>query len=78
MSITSAEAFGALIKRVRSEQKLTQPQLAAACGVGVRFIVDLEKGKPTCELEKALLVAQMLGIRLEANLPSVPSSEGAF
>ncbi len=48
---------------------MTQTELSGASDTGLRFIVDLEKGKPTCELEKALLVAAMLGIRLEAKLP---------
>lgn len=70
MNIESASDLGALIKKVRNAQKLTQPELAGACGVGLRFIVDLEKGKPTCEVEKALLVATMLGIKLIAEEPS--------
>ena len=37
---------------------------AMACGTGVRFIVDLEAGKETCQLGKALLVAQMLGLNV--------------
>ncbi len=40
---------------------LTQPQLALAAGVGVRFIVDLEAGKPTLRLETMLKVLQALG-----------------
>jgi HTH-type transcriptional regulator/antitoxin HipB len=70
MKIESTEDFGVLIKRVRNAQKLTQPELAGASGVGVRFIVDLEKGKPTCQIEKALLVAQILGIHFIAQEPS--------
>lgn len=69
MNIESANDFGALIKKVRNAQELTQPELAGACGVGLRFIVDLEKGKPTCEIEKALVVANMLGIKLLAQEP---------
>ena len=34
-----------MIRKKRKEQKLTQPQLAGLCNVGVRFIVDLESGK---------------------------------
>ena len=69
MDIKSAEDFGALVKKIRTAQKLTQPELAGACGVGLRFIVDLEKGKATCQIEKALLVANMLGIKLVAQEP---------
>jgi transcriptional regulator with XRE-family HTH domain len=48
---------------------VTQKQLAAACGTGIRYIRELEKGKASCELGKALLAAAMLGIRLEALPP---------
>lgn len=65
MQIVSAREFGSIIKRVRRAIGLTQTEVAGACGTGVRFIVDLEHGKPTCELGKALRVAQMLGIKFE-------------
>jgi HTH-type transcriptional regulator / antitoxin HipB len=80
MQIRSSEALGKVIQSVRKSQALTQIQLAAACGLGTRFIIDLESGKPTCQLEKALLVTAMLGIRLEANSRSLPveDSEDEF
>ena len=62
--IISSEALGSLVQQARKSQSLTQAQLAASCGVGVRFILDLEKGKPTCALDKSLKVAQMLGLKL--------------
>lgn len=71
MRIQDAKAFGKLIKEVRKTSNLTQKDLAAASGTGVRFIGELESGKPSCELEKALLVALMLGIKLEATGPDV-------
>jgi len=64
MRLTSAKEFAALILKARNAQKMTQPELAAASGTGVRFIVDLEKGKPSCQLEKSLIVARMLGIEI--------------
>jgi len=69
MPIRTAQDFGQLIQKTRKASKVTQKELAAACGTGIRFIRELESGKPTCELEKALLVASMLGIQLEAILP---------
>jgi len=65
--IISSEILGSLVKQARKSQNLTQTQLAASCEVGVRFIVDLEKGKPTCALDKSLKVAQMLGLKLITN-----------
>ncbi|MBX9770881.1 MAG: helix-turn-helix domain-containing protein [Candidatus Obscuribacterales bacterium] len=70
MKIKNAHEFGQLIREARQAQNLRQVDLAAASGCGERFIIDLEKGKPTCELEKAFSVAQMLGISLEAKSPS--------
>ena len=67
--IKTAEDLGKLIRQVRLQQKLKQVDLATASGTGERFIVDLERGKPTCEFDKALHVARMLGIKLEASVP---------
>ena len=53
---------GEIIRKSRKQQGLTQPQLAMACRTGVRFIVDLEAGKETCQIGKALNVIQMLGL----------------
>lgn len=69
MHITNTRDFGKLIRTTRKKAKLTQANLAAAAGIGERFIRELEKGKPSCQFEKALLIAQMLGIKFEATLP---------
>lgn len=69
MKITTAKELGSLIYAARKNANLTQADLAAAAGLGERFVRELEKGKPTCQLEKALLVIRMLGIKLDAELP---------
>jgi y4mF family transcriptional regulator len=69
MPLRNAEDFGKLIKETRKASKVTQKDLAAACGTGIRFIRELEKGKASCELGKALLVASMLGIKLNGQSP---------
>lgn len=51
-----------IIRQTRQEQGLTQEQLAALSGVGRRFVVELEAGKPTCHFGKALDVINTLGI----------------
>lgn len=56
------EKLGTIVKRTRKEQGLTQEQLAATTGVGVRFIRELEQGKESCHIGKALTVVSMLGI----------------
>jgi len=67
--IQTAREFGDIVRTVRKKTGLTQAELAAACGTGERFVRELEKGKSGCHLEKALLVASMLGIRIEAITP---------
>ncbi|MDL2286357.1 helix-turn-helix transcriptional regulator [Desulfococcaceae bacterium OttesenSCG-928-F15] len=62
--INNPAELGAFIRKNRKFLKLTQPQLALAAGVGVRFIVELEAGKPTVRLENVLRVVQALGGRL--------------
>ncbi len=47
----SARDLGTAIRQARKQLGLTQPDLALASGVGVRFIVELEAGKPTVRLE---------------------------
>lgn len=69
MQLIIAADFGKLIYQARRNAKLTQAQLAAASNIGERFIRELEKGKSTCQLEKALLIARMLGIKFNAELP---------
>ena len=59
-----ARRFGALLRRRRTELGMNQSDLALATGVGRRFIIDLEAGKPSCHIGKALLVAETLGIRV--------------
>ncbi len=63
-TVLSSKEFGATIRAARKALGLRQDQLACATGVGTRFIVDLEAGKPTAQLGKALAVAASLGLQL--------------
>jgi hypothetical protein len=49
---------------------VTQRELALTSGTGLRFVVDLERGKETCEIGKALIILQTLGIKLTLVPPS--------
>ena len=53
--------LGAAIRAARKALRLTQPELALTAGVGVRFVVELESGKPTVRLEHVLRVIHVLG-----------------
>jgi len=58
------ERFGALLRQRRIALGMHQNDLALASGVGRRFIIDLEAGKASCQIGKALLVAEALGIKI--------------
>lgn len=62
--IQSPENIGCYIRKVRKELNVTQKDLALTAGTGLRFIIDLENGKPTCQIGKTLQVLQILGIQL--------------
>ena len=64
-----ASEIGFLIRQERKKQKLTQEQLAALAGVGVRFIREVEHGKLTCQLALVLQVMQTLGLKLGIKTP---------
>ena len=69
MKIQDAQRLGQAIRQQRRRLKVTQKDLAMASGTGLRFIIDLEKGKPTCQLGKALEIARALGLKLEIGMP---------
>ncbi|MEI8039129.1 MAG: helix-turn-helix domain-containing protein [Verrucomicrobiota bacterium] len=67
--ITDTRSFGEAIRGARRRLKVTQKDLALASGTGLRFIIDLEKGKATCQIGKALELARTLGLRLQIQDP---------
>jgi y4mF family transcriptional regulator len=66
-NVDGVAAIGRMVRERRKAQGATQAEFAALCGVGTRFISDLENGKPTVELGKVLHVLANLGleVRLE-------------
>lgn len=73
--IGTPKQLGDAIRAARRQLALTQPQLALAAGVGVRFIVDLEAGKSTVRLEQVLRVVEALGGEL--SLSGLPTAMAA-
>lgn len=57
--------LGAIIRFERKKQGLTQPDLALICGSGVRFIVDVENGKETCQIGKVFHLLNSLGLDID-------------
>ena len=56
--------MGDIVRQARKTQGATQAEFSSLCGVGARFISDLENGKPTVELGKVLQVIKCLGLDL--------------
>ena len=52
------------VRRKRKEYKLTQRDLADRAGVGIRFIRELEAGKPTLRMDKVNIVLDLFGHQL--------------
>jgi transcriptional regulator with XRE-family HTH domain len=62
-ALDTAAAFGKMIRNRRKALNMRQDQLALATGVGRRFLIELEAGKPSCQIGRSLLVAEALGLR---------------
>lgn len=63
-TIRLSEDLGKLVRQLRAEQELLQTDLAGLAGTGNRFIVDLERGKPTLQLQKVLDVLDLMGLEV--------------
>jgi y4mF family transcriptional regulator len=61
---TTAADIGAAVRKKRREDGLTLADAAALCGVGYRFLSDLENGKKTVQMGKVLQVLTALGLNL--------------
>ena len=62
MELNNTEQLAEYVRMNRKRQKVTQVQLSQLANVGVRFVRDLEDGKPTLQLDKLLQVLQALGV----------------
>lgn len=64
IKIANIQELGTLARKTRKAQGLSQEQLSAASGIGIRFIREFEQGKQSCQIGKVLTVLQMLGLDL--------------
>ncbi len=60
-NIQTPQQLADKLRAARKQLGLTQAELALAAGVGLRFMVDLESGKPTVRLETVMRVIDALG-----------------
>ena len=62
--IHSSAELGVVIREQRKRLALKQLDLAGLGNTGNRFIVDLENGKPTVQLQKVLDLMELLGLEV--------------
>jgi len=60
----SVKDLGKAVREARAAMKLRQAEAALLCGVGVRFLSDLERGKETVRLGPTLKVIHGFGLAL--------------
>ena len=53
------------VKNLRKKYRLTQAELAQRAGVGLRFLRELEQGKPTVRLDKVQQVINFFGYHMD-------------
>lgn len=62
MKINDASEFGKFLRKRRKELNYTQRDLSEFTGFSISYLSDLENGKQTTELGKAIYIANILGI----------------
>ena len=62
----SSNRISTTVKERRKDPGITQQELSQKAGVGLRFIRDLEQGKPTAQLAKVNQVLFMFGLEPRA------------
>jgi HTH-type transcriptional regulator/antitoxin HipB len=74
--IQTTRAFGSAIRRARKNHGLSQAQLAAKAGVGRPWLSELETGKRTAELGRALSVLSALDLAITFVPSPTPDASG--
>ncbi len=74
-AIQTSKAFGSAIRRARKDQGLSQVELAQRAGVGRPWLSELETGKRTAELGRALSVLSALDLAI--TFVPVPGGNGS-
>jgi len=75
IQVQSADDLGRAIRSQRKADGLTLAEAAGLTNVGIRFLSELENGKPTVRLDKLLRVLSALGIQLHLT-PPADSNQG--
>lgn len=67
--IRKMDEIAEIVRRVRKSQKISQTVLSQASNVGLRFVGDIERGKPTIQFDKLMAVLTSLGIAVKIEEP---------
>ena len=71
----TVQEIGQMIRESRKRLGVTQKDLALTSGTGLRFVIDLEKGKETCQIGKVLTVLHTLGMGIALTPSAVSESK---
>lgn len=63
-AVRSMDELGKLVREVRKGQEMTQEDVSGLAGLGNRFMIDLERGKETMQMQKVIDVLRLLGLEL--------------
>ena len=69
LEINEMTQIAEVVRKTRKSQKVSQTILSQASNVGLRFVGDIERGKPSVQFDKLLAVLTTLGISLKLELP---------
>ena len=69
LEINEMRQIAEVVRKTRKNQKVSQTVLSQASNVGLRFVGDIERGKPSVQFDKLLAVLTSLGISLKLELP---------
>ena len=67
--IQSVEDIGLVIRAVRKSSHVRQDDLASTVNVSRQFTIDVERGKPTVQFGRVLLLLKELGVSLSVDIP---------
>lgn len=62
VNLKGTSQFGEAVRLFRKRRKLTQQQVADLAGCSLMYVSNLERGKSTAELGKALAILDVLDV----------------
>jgi len=67
--IHNMKDVASIVRNTRKGQKVSQTVLSQLSNVGIRFLGDIERGKPSVHFDKLMAVLTSLGIAVKLELP---------